>query len=525
MPYDGDVLRLFVCTALACLAGCGGPPADRPPTAPPTAPPSASANAATPGIVVAVANPFVRSAPGSPDRAITGVVRLLTTERLVAVSRDGRPQARLAERWEVSADGLTWRFTLRRGLTFQDGEPITSAAVQRAIEPTDPNDTDYMFPGLRDVAAVEAASPHEVVIRLRRPNAFLLDSLNLAPISGASGSPAGPFRLDQRAPNRAILGRFKGYYRGRPALENITVVGYPSQREAWSAMLRDEVDGLYDVAPEALEFVKDSPKTHVTSFLRPFVAALVFNMAHPQLGRREVRRALNLAVDRQRAIGTVAGGRGLPASDQIWPNHWARDGRAPTFSFDPAGARAALDAVGLRPARRAGPPVRLSFTCLVQADPRYERLALLIQRQLLTVDVDMQLEAVPLAEFSGRALAGKFDAFLADVVAGHGLDLIYANWHSSPAGPYFRTGYRSADAVLDRVRQARTDEETRAAVHALQQTMFDDPPAVFIHWAYASRALSRRVVVPADDGNDIIRSVDAWRRADAPSGDTGAPTP
>lgn len=515
------MLRLLVCTAIVCLAGCGRPPADRPPPAPAATAPGAAA----PGITIAVANPHQQNAPGSMDRAITSVVRLLTTERLVAVSRDGRPQPRIAERWDVSLDGLTWRFTLRRGLTFQDGEPITSAAVQRAIEPVDPDSTDYVFPGLQDIAAVEAASPHEVVVRLRRPNAFLLDSLNLAPISGSSGSPAGPFRLDQQAGSRAILGRFKGYYRGRPALERITVVAYPSQREAWSAMLRDEVDGLYDVAPEALEFVRDSPQTQVTSFLRPFVTALVFNVAHPQLGRREVRRALNLAVDRKRVIETVAGGRGIPATDHLWPNHWARDDAAPAFTFDPAAAKAALDAAGLRPARRDGPPIRLSFSCLVPADPRYERLALLIQRQLLTLDVDMQLRALPLEEFRKQVLAGTFDAFLVEVVAGFGLDLIYANWHSTPPGPYFRSGYTGADAVLDRLRRARTDDETRAAVHALQRTMFEDPPAVFIHWAYASRALSRRVVVPADDGNDIIRSVDAWRRVDGPAAGAGAPTP
>jgi ABC-type transport system substrate-binding protein len=192
------------------------------------------------------------------------------------------------------------------------------------------------------------------------------------------------------------------------------------------------------------------------------------------------------------------------------------------FSFDAAAARAALDAAGLPPVRGSGPPVRFAFTCLVQADPRYERLALLIQRQLLRVDVDMRLQPVPLRDFQTQVLSGRFDAFLSDVVAGLGLDLIYANWHSTPPGPYFRTGYRSADAVLDRARGARSDDETRAAVHALQRTMFEDPPAVFIHWAYASRAVNRRIVVPADGGNDILRSVDAWRRADAPDYVAGA---
>ena len=51
-------------------------------------------------------------------------------------------------------------------------------------------------------------------------------------------------------------------------------------------------------------------------------------------------------------------------------------------------------------------------------------------------------------------------------------------WHSTRRTPFIRTGYTGADAALDRVRAARTDDETRAAVHDLQRTMHDDPPAV-----------------------------------------------
>jgi peptide/nickel transport system substrate-binding protein len=212
----GDVLRLFACTAVVCLAGCGPTPGGGA-----AAPAATGASPPTPGITIAVADTTTR---GTPEQAVNGLVRLLTTERLVGVGRDGRPQPRIAERWDVSDDGLTWRFTLRRGLIFQDGEPITSAAVQRAIEPSDPAGPGYTPPGLRDVAAVEAPSPHEVVIRLRKPNTFLLDSLNLSPIASTTGSPAGPFRVDERPRGRAVLGRFKGFYRGRPALEGITVV-------------------------------------------------------------------------------------------------------------------------------------------------------------------------------------------------------------------------------------------------------------------------------------------------------------
>ena len=277
--------------------------------------------------------------------------------------------------------------------------------------------------------------------------------------------------------------------------------------------MRGDVDVLYDVAPDAFEFVKESPNAHIASFLRPYVIALAFNMAHPRAAAsRDVRRALNLAVDRAAVIDTVAGGRGVPAIDHIWPNHWARDAAAPAFAFDPQAARrrrSTPPACAASRRRRCRP--RFSFTCLVQADPRFERLALLIQRQLLGVDVDMRLEAVPMPVLpaahrrrplrrlpgrAGRQPRPRLHLLVVALDAGRRC---------------IRTGYAGADAALDRVRAARTDDDLRAAVRELQRTMHDDPPAVFLYWAQTSRAVSRRFVLPAGDDVDILRSVDRWQ--------------
>ena len=493
------MVRPFVCTALLCLLAACGPRGGTPSTATPGGP--------APDVVrVAYSEP---DAGPNDNRGLDVIVGLLSDERLVGLSRDGRPEPRLAERWDVSPDGLTWRFALRRGLTFQNGQPITSAEARAAIgiDPSTP--ANQTQPGLRDLVAVETPTPDEIVVRLKRPNAFLLEGLNLSPLTGSNESGAGPFRLDAQTPGKASLVRFDRYFRGRSAVAGVSIARYPSAREAWSSLMRGDADVLYEVTPEAFEFVKESPTTHIASYLRPYVIALTFNMAHPTLGQRAVRRALNLAIDRALVIDTVAGGRGVPAADPIWPNHWARDRAAPGFAFDPQAAQAALDQAGLRKKGGTGLSSRFSFTCLVQADPRFERLALLIQRQLLGIDVDMKLEAVPMSSFRTRVASGRYDAFLGEMAASSGLGFTYLWWHSTPPS-MIRTGYAGADAALDRIRSARTDAGLRSAVHDLQRRLHEDPPAVFLYWAQMSRAVSRRFVVPAGDDVDIIRSVDRW---------------
>jgi peptide/nickel transport system substrate-binding protein len=511
LPYDGGVVRPFVGTALLCLVAACGPRGGSPAAGTPGSP--------APDIVaVAYSEPNAEA----DDNGLNVIVGLLADERLVGLSRDGRPEPRLAERWEVSPDGLTWRFTLRPGLVFQNGQPITSAEARAAITVDPALPENQTLPGLRDVVAIETPTPREIVIKLKRPNALLLEGLNLTAVTGTGDSGAGPFRLAAKAPGKATLGRFDKYFRGRSAVAGVSIARYPSQREAWSAMMRGDVDVLYDIAPDAFEFVKESPNAHIASYLRPYVIALAFNMAHPQLGRRQVRRALNQAIDRALIIDTVAGGRGVPAVDHIWPNHWARDPAAPGFAFDPPAARAALDAAGLR--RKAGSVTapRFSFTCVVQADSRIERVALLIQRQLLLVDVDMKLEAVPMSAFPQRIGTGRYDAFLGEMAASHGLGFTYSWWHSTPPS-LIRTGYTGADAALDKIRAARTDDDLRAAVRDLQRRMHDDPPAVFLYWGQISRAVSRRFVLPAGDDIDILRSVDRWQIAGRGAAGPAAP--
>ncbi len=156
-----------------CVRRCSASPwrraGRRPAAVPRRHPPPAPHRTSSPSPTATRARGRMASAPS------TILVGFFADERLVTLGRDGRPEPRLAERWEMSPDGLTWRFTLRRGLVFQNGQPITSTDARTAIVP-DPQAPDSSVPpGLRDLVAVETPTAQEMVIRLKRPNAFLLE--------------------------------------------------------------------------------------------------------------------------------------------------------------------------------------------------------------------------------------------------------------------------------------------------------------------------------------------------------------
>ena len=158
-------------------------------------------------------------------------------------------------------------------------------------------------------------------------------------------------------------------------------------------------------------------------------------------------------------------------------------------------------------------PARFHFRCLIWTDDaRFESIALLMQKQLFEIGVDMEIEAVPHSEFAARITDGRFDTILMEFSSGRSLGWTYAAFHSShpiPNSP--QTGYRAADELLERLRRAATEQETRAIVGELQRTFYEDPPAIFIAWPYSSRAVSTAFTVPQETNPDVLGTIWRWK--------------
>ena len=150
-------------------------------------------------------------------------------------------------------------------------------------------------------------------------------------------------------------------------------------------------------------------------------------------------------------------------------------------------------------------------------DSRLVRTALLIQKQLNRIGVDVQLEPLPFSKLVPRIGSGDYDMFLFEMGNGRTLSWVYRFWHSArPDTPTLNfTGYNAADDVLDRIRSARSDDEIRKETADLQRVFALDPPAVFLAWQTMSRAVSTEFTLPSQPGRDIMYSIWQWKPADS----------
>jgi ABC-type transport system substrate-binding protein len=279
----------------------------------------------------------------------------------------------------------------------------------------------------------------------------------------------------------------------------VTFTQFSTVRTAWAELLRGNIDMLHEVNIDALDSLSTSNDVRVFSYLRHYQYMIVFAPRAANLLSTEIRRELSAAIDRDEVVREALNGHGVPSTGPVPPRHWALEKTAPKIEANSALAK--------KLAAR-----HLTFTCLVPADSVYERVALVVKRQLAAVSVDMRVQELPQEQLMAAWGRGEFDAVLGDVISGPTLFRSYRHFHSKLQAPPRPITSPHIDDALDRIRHAASDDEYRAGVTAFQQAMVDDPVALFLAWGERARAVSRRfeVVAPNKD-RDILNTLRLWR--------------
>jgi len=443
------------------------------------------------------------------DLGIRQVMAALSVEGLTQLSEDGRAVPRLAERWQWENNGTRLRVTLREAVTFHDGTPLTAELAAGILRDaiSQPGNRS-LYPSFLDVAAINVEGDRELIFEVKQQAAFLPENLELPLGIGAQNVGTGPYQVVKSEPTDIVLERFDKYHLGAPKIRSVVIRPFQTLRTAWTSLLRGDIDMVSNVPPEAVEFISNDD-IQVVSFARRYQFVVAFNSRTPSFRSAAVRRALNVAIDREALIKNVLRGRGIPATGPLWPKHWAIDSSVASYRFDPGLATSLLQAAGLKSNVQSNVPnLRVRFTCMIPANfTLLERVALEVQRQLYSSGIDMQFEVVPPREFNVRIGEGRFEALLIDMISGPTLERGYQFWRSARQFRGLNVfGYENADAerAFDVLRVSANEAAVRSATRRLQQIMLDDPPALFLAWNERTRAVSKDFGIVQEAGRDPI---------------------
>ncbi|MFC0139143.1 ABC transporter substrate-binding protein SapA [Erwinia mallotivora] len=292
----------------------------------------------------------------------------------------------LAERWEVLDNGATYRFHLRRNVSFQktnwfsptrtlDADDVVFS-FQRIFDRHSPwhnvNGGNYpYFDSLQFADAVQSVKKRDkytVDIRLNSPDASFLWHMatHYAPVLSAEYASqlskkdrqeqidrqpvgTGPFQLSQYRTGQYIrLARNPRYWKGVPRMQQVVIDMGAGGTGRLSKLLTGECDVLAYPAASQISVLRNDPRLRLT--LRPGmnIAYLAFNTRKAPLDQPAVRQALSLAVNNERLMASIYYGTAETAASILPRASWAYDGNAKVTEYNPQKSRQQLQALGVK---------------------------------------------------------------------------------------------------------------------------------------------------------------------------------
>ena len=350
----------------------------------------------------------------SYDPAVSGFAfyRLGVLETLVDATVDGVLQPGLATQWEMSDDGLSWRFNLREGVTFHDGSPLSADIAVAALS------LAHSKPGILQKTPITSieADQNAVLITLDKPFAALPAILthNTTSIAAPASINAddeyvaaigtGPFAVDTFTPPQGLdVKRFDNYWGDKAKLETVSYLA--AGRAETRALLAEsgDADLVFTLDPSGFSHLSSIDSVEPRSVPIPRVVALKLNAGHEFLKDPRARRALSLAIDR---VGIATAITRFPeaGATQLFPpalDKWHNSDLEP-LSQDAAAAKTLLTELGWE-AGDDGILVRDGerFSMLLRTfpdRPELPQIAAALQDQWRAIGVELEVSVTNFSE-------------------------------------------------------------------------------------------------------------------------------
>lgn len=433
----------------------------------------------------------------------------------------------LAEKFEISQDGLSYTFTLKPDLIWQDGKPLTTDDIIFTIQQA--KDQNLKSPKRANWEGVEIEKIDDRLFRfvLKKPYAPFLENtiigilpkhiwnnaiseqmsfseFNIEPIG------SGPYKIENIKRNSSgiitscELSPNKNFALEKPHIKKITFRFYSSEKEILNAYQRGEINSISAISPKTTKEIAKNNSNLITPLLsRAF--GIFFNQNNaPVLSYKEVRQALNAAIDKKKIVEEVIHGFGIkldypvpagtfgaikeeenaepPLNDTITQAKNILKNNGWTFNEKENIWQKTIPSINNKKKKET---IKLEFSLSTSDTPELKQTAEILKSMWEKIGAKITIKIFEIGDLNQNVIRPrKYDALLFGEILGREPDL-FAFWHSSqrndPGLNIAMYANVKTDKLLEEARITFDDEKRREKYEEFQKEIIKDLPVIFLY--------------------------------------------
>jgi dipeptide transport system substrate-binding protein len=437
----------------------------------------------------------------------------------------------LAESWTASDDGLEYTFNLRKGVKFHTTPYFTPTRDFNADDilfsynrqwkedhPYYAIGGEHLYFGWMGMgellSSIDKIDDYTVKFTLTKPESPFVSNLAMdfasilsaeyADNLTASGNQAdidfkpvgtGPFVFQSYQKDSMI--RYKAhddYWGGRSNIDKLVFAITTDASVRYQKLKAGECHVMPYPNPADVAEMQADPEINVLEQEGLNVGYLAFNTEKAPFNQKAVRQALSMAINKQAILDIVFEGAGAVAKNPIPPTMWSYNHAVRDYAYDPAGAKAMLDAAGVSGLKTNiwAMPVQRPY------NPNARRMAELIQADWAAVGVDAEIVTFEWGEYLKRSNAGEHDTVLLGWTGDNGdpdnfMGVLLGCAAAESGGNRARWCHEEFDSLLNQARQL-TDQAERTTLYEQAQEIFkEEAPWVTIAHSVAFKPVRAEV--------------------------------
>ena len=417
-------------------------------------------------------------------------------ETLVKTNQDMELEPWLAESWDM-VDEYTWSIKIRDNVKFHNGKDVDGAAVKASLERT--IKMNARAPGLLDIASIEAKG-NDVIVKTNTPNPSFMTSLAdpFATIVDAAAAEemgdefkenpvlTGPFKLKEYVPDeRVVVVRNEDYWGKKAKLEEVVLKHIPDANTRMMALQAGEIQIADKVPAEEVELLEKNNDLKVLSESSVRGHMLIFNLERSGLDDINVRKAINMAVNRDDLAQKVMSGTGIPAVGPFPAVFPFSGSELKGYDYDLEGAKKLLEDAGWEQGsdgiRQKGSE-KLKYTFLSYSSrPELPVIMETIQSQLKDIGIQIEIKNVESTETVMET--GDFDAAIysfSTAPTGDPQYMLETIFMTGGDGNFGHYSSDQLDSLVEKLQSTFDTEERNATAKEAQQVLIDDAGFAFL---------------------------------------------